>query len=38
MGANELMCWAYLLAERSRPTAAPEPLVLSVEDEIGAWS
>jgi hypothetical protein len=37
MGAQELMCWAYLLTERSRPSEPPKPLELSVEDEIAAW-
>jgi hypothetical protein len=37
MGAYELMCWAYLLTEQSRPPDPPKPLELSVEDEIAAW-
>ncbi|WP_395066197.1 hypothetical protein [Paraburkholderia silvatlantica] len=42
MGANELMCWHYLLNERA--TAQPQeaddeaPVELSVEDEIAAWT
>jgi hypothetical protein len=40
MGANELMCWHYLLTERSaaqQQAAGDEPVELSVEDEIAAW-
>jgi hypothetical protein len=39
MDAHELMCWAYLLTESSRPQPPKRdtPLELSVEDEIAAW-
>lgn len=45
MGANELMCWHYLLVERSgvgqhteQAAAEDEPVEMSVEDEMAAWT
>jgi hypothetical protein len=40
MGANELMCWNYLLTERGAAQQEQDedkPQELSVEDEIAAW-